>query len=97
MRVYVLCTHCAEHASQGPSRDTGVDRCACVRALAVCVHCRYSQAICRGLIQEGARGSKRCIGPRDMDLVSMRALACAAQPLLLAPQLAHVKGSKWPC
>lgn len=28
----------------------------------------YSQAICRGLIQEGARGSKRCIGPRDMDL-----------------------------
>lgn len=29
---------------------------------------RYSLAICRGLTQEGAGGSKRCIGPRDMDL-----------------------------
>lgn len=29
---------------------------------------RYSLAICRGLTQEGAGGTKRCIGPRDMDL-----------------------------
>jgi hypothetical protein len=41
--------------------------------LTVClthVPCRYLLAICRGLIQEGSRGSRRCIGPRDMDLVS---------------------------
>lgn len=66
-----MCIAHTKHASKGPSRETGHSRrvfvCAC---LALCVLCRYSQAICRGLIQEGARGSKRCIGPRDMDLVS---------------------------
>lgn len=30
----------------------------------------YMLAICRGAIQEGSGGTKRCIGPRDMDLVS---------------------------
>ena len=29
---------------------------------------RYELAICRGVLQEGSGGRRRCVGPKDMDL-----------------------------